>query len=154
MIISCPKCGVKFDPKGKWGPRKFCGRQCANSRDFSASSRRKKSDSLLRWTRLHPKPKKQYVPHPRELKDRILSGDGRMMIRAPEGYAGKKYIGGRYIYEHRYVMEMKLGRLLRPGEIVHHINHDKTDNRKENLVVMTAREHAIHHGRKFHSGVA
>ena len=32
---------------------------------------------------------------------------------------------------HRHVAEMKLGRKLRPGEVVHHINRDKTDNRRE-----------------------
>ncbi len=46
---------------------------------------------------------------------------------------------------HRHVMERKLGFRLRKDVIVHHINGIKTDNRFENLQLMTKEEHFKHH---------
>lgn len=50
-----------------------------------------------------------------------------------------------YAYEHHLVMCSAIGRLLERGEVVHHRNGDKQDNRFENLELTTRRAHAVHH---------
>ena len=59
---------------------------------------------------------------------------GYVMALAPEGYPFPESTNrlGR-LREHRLVMELHLGRALRRGEVVHHVNGDRADNRIENL---------------------
>ncbi len=56
--------------------------------------------------------------------------EGYVYVYAPNH--PKKTLG-RYVREHRLVMEKKLGRYLEDWEVVHHINGIKNDNRLENL---------------------
>jgi len=42
-------------------------------------------------------------------------------------------------------MQEKLGRKLKKSEHVHHINHDKYDNRPENLMLMSPIKHMKYH---------
>lgn len=53
-----------------------------------------------------------------------------------------------YVAQHRIQAENKIGRMLLPNEDVHHINEIKTDNRQENLMVMSKSEHSKLHRKK------
>lgn len=50
--------------------------------------------------------------------------------------------------EHRWIMEKHLGRFLKKGEVVHHINENPHDNRIENLQLMSLEDHISYHRSK------
>lgn len=45
------------------------------------------------------------------------------------------------VYEHQLVAEKKLGRYLKNGEVVHHIDMNKSNNAVDNLIVLTNQNH-------------
>lgn len=71
--------------------------------------------------------------------------DGYISVYYPEHPSATK---DGYVMEHRLLMEKKIGRLLEKDEVVHHKNHNRKDNRLDNLQLMTFKEHAALHMRE------
>ena len=72
---------------------------------------------------------------------RRVNGNGYIEIYAPN----HPYAIRRHVLEHRLVMEKFLRRFLTIDEEVHHINGNKTDNRIENLLLLTKSQHTLLH---------
>jgi hypothetical protein len=71
------------------------------------------------------------------------TAEGYTALAVPEGHHLRQANG--YAYEHQLVAEAMLGRRLIPGEVVHHRNGNRSDNRPENLEITTRSDHARHH---------
>lgn len=65
---------------------------------------------------------------------RTMDKGGYVLVRQPDHPHATSH---GYVREHRVVAEMILGRLLLPGEVVHHKNRVRDDNRPENLEVFS-----------------
>jgi hypothetical protein len=75
-----------------------------------------------------------------------LHPEAKHWYQRKDGYIVET-VYGRVVLQHRLVMERHLGRPLAKNEEIHHKNEIKTDNRIENLEIVTAPIHQ----RQYHS---
>lgn len=89
--------------------------------------------------------------------ERIRHLNGYIMAYKPDHFNtmhGENWEG--WVYLHRYLMEIELGRELNNDEIVHHLDGNRSNNEYYNLIVIVSRSHhlRLHHwidnGAKMH----
>lgn len=119
---ACEKCGkprwVQYHPESSNLPPTFC-HICANSKRGSPRE-----------------------THPLWKGGRKVGDSGYVFIQlAPDDFFYPMAAAHGYVREHRLVMAKHLGRCLWPWEIVHHLNHDRADNRLDNLQLVTDMQH-------------
>lgn len=119
---SCEKCGKPLcKPPSKATKRNFCSRKCHMETLNAELNPYRMTSEVREKLRL----------------SRLGSGKG-------EGYS--KTYG---THTHRIVAEKKLGRKLLKGEVVHHIDKNKRNNKPENLMIFKSqKEHAAWHARE------
>lgn len=132
-IWECDMCGVHFKCKNgrateaiKKNGRKFCGDVC-----FEVFQKETVHKNVTEWAKANPE---KLID-----KGHGITTDGYVWI----------YVKGKFhnqIKLHRYLMEIKLGRELRPDEIVHHKDGNKLHNSIDNLEITTISEHNRIHG--------
>jgi hypothetical protein len=80
--------------------------------------------------------------HPAWKGGTMLDRDGYLKRYMPEHPWPRK---GGYVREHVRIMELHINRQIMPTEIVHHKDHDITNNALENLELLTKSEHSRYH---------
>jgi len=122
-MMKCKFCKTDFAPKRK--EQEYCSRSCASHLKGVGRKGQKTGPQCGR------------------IYKRQQDKDGYIKVYA----RNHPFVDGRLMaMEHVLVMEIAIGRRLVCGEVVHHINHNKQDNRIENLELMKRADHCRLHG--------
>lgn len=168
--LSCAGCGVAIRRSPSTvGERNYCTAKCYRASGASrprTSPRRDKGSRKVPWVAVKcggcgkdlerppwaVSPTNYCTKNCYKLNGAAKTGGGRPRVRTTEYKVVSGYIvwykpghpmasKSGWVAEHRMVAAENLGRLLTKDEHVHHLNHDRADNRWENLEVMPGKAH-------------
>lgn len=160
-VKECETCGKEIYAGPQQVGKRFCSVSCHNAHQsrnrqtntcpvcgrewtLSASQKYHRADYCSRACEARARIKR---PLDREHngKPAVVDHQGYVRIFEPDHPRATK---GGWIFEHRWVVEQALGRFLERDEHVHHLNHERADNRPENLQLLSALEHMAITGRE------
>lgn len=144
---TCIICGKEFKQYAsnyKTNTPKYCSRMC-----YHISTRKDRSCTCENCGKIFnkkcAKEKRRFCSN-----DCFAEWKRKRERNITTGKDGYRYIwlsDGTAIKEHIYVMEKHLGRKLKRGECVHHIDRNRSNNSISNLCLMTIGEHSRLHRR-------
>lgn len=131
-LVECECGGKKTEGSLKCKTCRPNGRDAPSSCSVSMCDRRSRAHGYCytHWVRVRDYGDVRADVPIREFPGRYESGDGYVHIKLPDHPNAN---GQGYVAEHRLVMGQVLHRPLRVGEVVHHKNGVRNDNRAENL---------------------
>lgn len=163
--MNCFQCSIEFIPK--YINSKYCSKSCYNLCKRLRYVERNKKEKICKFCNsnflsfnnamycspacisrgtINKRKKFISIPDCLESSSRKLDKTlGYVRVYAPMHKEANTW---GYVYEHRVVAEQILNRSLLDGEIVHHKNGKRWDNRTENLEVMNKIDHAKLHGQR------
>jgi hypothetical protein len=162
LKLNCETCGGSFHPEyGREKTSRYCSKSCYHEgrwgktppnscltcgKDISDTGDRSQKFCSVKCTGEWRSQNIRGENHPTYQGAIAYGRDNRYRARRSPDHPFADSKG--YVMEHRLVVEDALGRILDPGEVVHHINEEPADNRIENLEVMTTAEHDRLHSQK------
>jgi hypothetical protein len=159
VTVKCEYCGKKKQMRQKelkYQERFFCNHShrakvLAGERDMAIGATGRSG-----WTKESRRSYLEKMTGPRNPAWR----GGVTIFRKHGNYAGVRYVRAPaslramarkdgYVMEHRMFVAQAIGRLLLRSEVVHHVDHDVTNNRLSNLLLFASnKDHKLfeHHG--------
>lgn len=141
IVLTCTACGktiVRYECQTRAGARPFCSHKCL--------SEYRRNGSEIVCAQCGKQTYRRFGEQDRGFRERQFCSRECYSIYRIEHMKPAVYPKSGSIHIHRLIAETCVGRKLKPGEIVHHIDGDKHNSEPANLYIFKSQaDHAAFH---------